>query len=202
MRWSDYALRTDINRATKEDLIKVVARAAKVANQRLRMLEARGYQESVAYLRAMKDLGGDIEKIQAGEAKPKRYKERTARMSINDLRSEYRKLGSFLQQQSTTITGIKEVALKRYKTAVARGYSGTINDFERDVVRVFTKQKEYELSSDLVYRYLVEGEVDVLEEVLERSKDGEVERALLTRYLEISKREKSNDYPYINEFNR
>lgn len=179
--WADYALK-NFSRATRADLQAAVRKAAKAANQRLLRLERAGkttgaYQIAQRYF---KDTGH------------RRYKERAGKLTYNELQKEYKALRSFISAKSSTIQGANEIAYKRYQTAVAKGYGGTFNQFELDVRKAFTKITEGLFSSDVIYKALTGGNLDILDETVKQFEDSNELRgqALLTYMKRKKDREK------------
>lgn len=151
--WADYALK-NFNRATRADLQAAVRKAAKAANQRLLRLErhdeTRGaYQIAQKYF---KDTGRH------------RYKERTSKLTYNELQKEYKALRSFISARSSTIQGALEIEKKRFETAKSKGYGGTFEQFKFDIVKAFSKLNESLFSSDVIYESVTGGNLDILEE--------------------------------------
>lgn len=176
--WADYALK-NFSSATRADLQAAVRKAAKAANQRLLRLE-RADKTTGAYQiaqRYFKDTGH------------RRYKERTGKMTYNELQKEYKALRSFISAKSSTIQGANEIAYKRYQAAVFKGYGGTFSQFELDVRKAFTKIIEGMFSSDVIYEALTGGNLDILDETVKQFKDSNEMRgkALLT-YMKRKKK--------------
>lgn len=179
--WADYALK-NFSRATRADLQAAVRKAAKAANQRLLRLERHG-ETSGAYKiaqRFFKDTGR------------RRYKERTDKMTYNELQKEYKALRSFISVKSSTIQGANEIGHKRYLTAVSKGYGGTFDQFELDVRKAFTKITEGLFSSDVIYEALIGGSLDILDETVKQFENSSELRgqALLTYMKRKKAREK------------
>lgn len=179
--WADYALK-NFSRATRADLQAAVRKAAKAANQRLLRLERHG-ETSGAYKiaqRFFKDTGR------------RRYKERTDKMTYNELQKEYKALRSFISVKSSTIQGANEIGHKRYLAAVSKGYGGTFDQFELDVRKAFTKITEGLFSSDVIYEALIGGSLDILDETVKQFENSSELRgqALLTYMKRKKAREK------------
>lgn len=158
--WADYAL-SNFSRATRADLQAAVRKAAKAANQRLLRLERHekttgAYQIAQKYF---KDTGR------------RRYKERTEKLTYNELQKEYKALRSFISAKSSTIQGAMEISEKRYQTAIAKGYKGTFKQFELDVRKAFAKLNESLFSSDVIYEALTSGNFDILDETAKQFQD-------------------------------
>lgn len=179
--WADYALK-NFSRATRAELQAAVRKAAKAANQRLLRLERHG-ETSGAYKiaqRFFKDTGR------------RRYKERTDKMTYNELQKEYKALRSFISVRSSTIQGANEIGHKRYLTAVSKGYGGTFDQFKLDVRKAFTKITEGLFSSDVIYEALIGGSLDILDETVKQFENSSELRgqALLTYMKRKKAREK------------
>ncbi len=171
----------DLDTLSTEDLRKTVRRAAKVANQRLRELERRGYERGV-YRTAQADLG----------ANRKRYKESTKNMNLNQLRHEYKILRSFLSAKSSTISGRREIENKRYETAVNRGFQGSQDEFEDLVDKFFTEENERLFSSDIIYSTMTSKDNrDLIDAVMKRYSEGDSSADVMKKYLqEYAKRKR------------
>lgn len=179
--WADYAVR-DFKRATRVDLQAAVRKAAKAANQRLLRLE-RADRTTGAYKIAQKYFKNTGRN---------RYRERVDKLTYNELQKEYKALRSFISAKSSTVQGAKEIAYKRYMTAVSKGYGGTFSQFELDVRKAFTKITEGLFSSDVIYKALTGGNLDILEETVKQFEDSSKLRgqALLTYMKRKKAREK------------
>lgn len=169
--WTDYAIK-DFNRATRAELQAAVRKAAKAANQRLLRLE-RHDKMTGAYMLAQqyfKNTGR------------RRYKERPEKLTYNELQKEYKALRSFISAKSSTIQGATDISYKRYETAVSRGYKGTFEQFELDIRKAFAKAIEGLFSSDVIYKAVTSGNLDILEETASEFEDSNElrGRALLT----------------------
>ncbi len=159
--WETYD-KGDPSKLTRQDLEKVVQSAAKAANQRLRTLEKHGYTERGVYKTAQKRLGQRT-----------RYKERTSKLTINQLRREYVILREFLSAKSSTITGRNDIDQKRYETAVNKhGFDGTIDDFYDEVEKYYTEDVERRFSSNVVYKAINAGMTDVIDDIIAKQKAG------------------------------
>lgn len=154
---------TDPTKLTKEELVKVINKAAKAANQRLRSLEKAGQaQASGAYKYA---------KTQRPQKFP-RFKERVKPTDDQmTLRHMYMQLRNFMSMKTSTPTGVKAQQAKGYETAKARGFIGSPEDWSINVKRFFAAVQEGLLSSDVAYSAITEGNTDVLSEQLEFWRD-------------------------------
>lgn len=159
--WADYELK-GANKAPREALQKAVRRAAKAANQRMLRLERHGMERGTAY--------GIAQRYFKGTGR-NRYKERPDKLTYNELQKEYKALRSFLSAKSSTVQGAIGIERKRYETAVARGYKGTFEQFRLDVAKAFAKHNEALFSSDILYRALTGGDLDIIDVVVKRYDD-------------------------------
>lgn len=150
--WADYD-RGDPNKLSRDQLIDVVRRSAKAANQRLLRFEKSGITKGM-YRSAMTDLAGR-----------RRYKERPEKLTLSQLRHEYTILRSFLSAKTSTIQGRRDTILKRYATAVKKGYKGDLNDFEADVERYFSKSNEALFDSNVIYTAILTGTTSLLDRI-------------------------------------
>ena len=93
--------------------------------------------------------------------------------------------------------GAKEIDYKRYMTAVAKGYDGTLDQFELDVRKAFTKITEGLFSSDVIYKALTGGNLDILDETVKQFEDSiELRGQALITYMKRKKaREKRTRKP-------
>lgn len=175
--WADYALK-NFSRATRSDLQAAVRKAAKAANQRLLRLE-RADRTTGAYKIAQKYFKNTGRN---------RYKERVNKLTYNELQKEYKALRSFISAKSSTVQGAKEIAYKRYLTAVSKGYGGTFDQFELDVRKAFTKVTEGLFSSDVIYKALTGGNLDILDETVKQFEDSsELRGQALLMYMKRKK---------------
>lgn len=150
--WADYD-KGDPNKLSRDQLIDVVRRGAKAANQRLLRFERAGITKGM-YRSAMTDLAGR-----------RRYKERPEKLSLSQLRHEYTILRSFLSAKTSTIQGRRDTILNRYSTAVKRGYTGDLSDFEADVERYFSKANEALFDSNVIYTAIITGTTSLLDRI-------------------------------------
>ena len=111
--------------------------------------------------------------------------------------SRYKALRSFISAKSSTVQGAKEIAYKRYLTAVSKGYGGTFDQFKLDVRKAFTKITEGLFSSDVIYKALTGGNLDILDETVKQFEDSSELRgqALLTYMKRKKAREKQTRKP-------
>ena len=168
--WKGQTLRE----ATTEDLARIVRRAAKSANQRLRRLEQSGLEKSAAYKGAMANLGGKT-----------RFKERTGKQDRASLLQEYDKLRDFLGAKSSTPTGIEQIQDNRYQAARERGFEGTRGEFNQLVEKFFTKAIENLLSSDVIYLAITENREDLIDDILRDIDNGTLneDRSMMQEYI-------------------
>ena len=177
--WADYGLE-NFSRATRAELQGAVRKAAKAANQRLLRLE-RHNRTTGAYQIAQKffkDTGR------------RRYKERTEKLTYNELQKEYKALRSFLSTKGSTIQGAMEIDKKRFETAKAKGYGGTFEQFKLDLVKAFTKLNESLYSSDVIYTAVIGGTVDVLVETARQYKNNKERGKALLIYMKRKRKRK------------
>lgn len=168
--WKGQTLRE----ATTEDLARIVRRAAKSANQRLRRLEQTGLEKSPAYKGAMANLGGKT-----------RFKERTGKQDRASLLQEYYKLRDFLGAKSSTPTGIEQIQDNRYQAARERGFEGSKEEFNQLVEKFFNKRVEGLLSSDVVYTAITENRADILDAIMDDINSGELDnnKSMMQEYI-------------------
>lgn len=154
--WSYYSPVSDYSKLTKPELAKIVNRAAKAANQRLRSLEKSGFSTtSHAYKYA---------KSQRPQEKP-RFKERvTANMDQATLRHEFMQLREFLSMKTSTPTGVKAARVKGFETAKQKGFTGSAEQWAMNVQKYFAAVNEGLLSSDVAYQAITAGQTDLLDE--------------------------------------
>lgn len=147
---------TNPTELTREDLVKVINKAAKAANQRLRSLEKQGLEkQSGGYRYARGQFKG---------LKP-RFKERLKPdTDITTLRHEYMQLREFIGMKTSTVTGVKMAEAKGFETAVERGFEGTAEQWKNNVEKYFGVVQEGLLSSDVVYSALTSNDTDVIDE--------------------------------------
>lgn len=186
--WEKYEYKGALSIANAEDLRPVVRRAAKAANQRLLRLERKGYTGGV-YAIAQKRLA------QSGRT---RFKERTGKMNIAELRTEYARLRDFLAAKSSTIGGKHAIDNKRYQTAIARGFTGTAEEFADLSNRLWTENVEALYSSDVIYDALLSNEDDEINYIIEKAKsaeylDGKVKGENLLKHLRLKRKAKKKD---------
>lgn len=157
--WEDYS-RGNINTLSTAELRDAVRKAAKAANQRLVRLERRGYTKGV-YERAINNL------VSTGR---RRFKENTAKLTRSELSREYKALRDFISAKTSTVQGRRDTEEKRYQTAVEHGYTGTMDDFELEVERAFSKSNEALYSSNVIYQALTTGKLNVIESIVQESR--------------------------------
>lgn len=184
--WEKYEFKGALSIANAEDLRPVVRRAAKAANQRLLQLERKGYTGG-AYTIAQKRLA------QSGR---RRFKERTGKMNIAELRTEYARLRDFLAAKSSTLSGRKDINDKRYQTAVSKGFTGTAEEFADLSNRLWTENVEALYSSDVIYDVLLSNNDDEVNYIIEKAKsaeflDGKVKGENLLKHLRLKRERKA-----------
>lgn len=163
----------------REELEVETRRMAYVANRRLRQLEKAGY-DSGAYRMARRDIG-------AGR---KRYREKNlSRLSLFALQREYNLLSDFLSAKTSTVAGELDVQRKRFETARSKGYKGDFESFGNDIERAFSKHIESLFSSDVIYAAVLEGKVNLLEEVATSDRSLKPGQALV-KYMRLKNAKK------------
>lgn len=155
--WSDYAGNvTDVTKASRAELEKIVRKASKTANQRMLRLERKGETKG-AYRIAQQNLG----------ANRRRFKENPTSLSMGALRKEFVMLRDFLSSKSSTLQGIASIRDNRYQSAVREGFKGSQEDWEWAVNKFFTENMERRLSSDAIRKAIVRQDTKALSEVQE-----------------------------------
>lgn len=161
--WDKYEYKGALSIATAEDLRPIVRRAAKAANMRLIRLE-RQNKTGGAYKIAQKRLAAHNQR---------RFKERTDKLDLAALRLEYAQLRDFLAAKTSTIGGYKEVIDKRYNTAKARGFKGTLTEFNELSERLWTEKIEKIYSSDVIYDVLISNDDDEIQDIINKADETE-----------------------------
>ena len=173
--WDEYAWKGGtLREATDQDLARIVRRAARAANQRLRRLEETGQTNSPAYRSAVKNLGDRT-----------RFKERTATADRKALLSEYYGLADFMGAKSSTPMGIEDIRNNRYNAARERGFEGSREEFNQLVEKFFNEHVESLLSSDVIYTAITENRADILDEIIDDINAGRLadDRAMMQEYI-------------------
>lgn len=170
--WSYYSPNaTDPNRLTNAELVKVIRKAAKAANQRLRALEKSDVINTAktgAYKYAESQMPGKI--------KPRfneRPKESAGRTTLKHM---YLQLREFMTMKSSTVTGIRAIKDARYQTAVKRGFKGTPERWDMAVRKFFTKAAEKLFDSDKIYDAITGNNADVLEDIIAADRDDQMSK--------------------------
>lgn len=153
--WADYD-RGDPNKLSRDQLVDVVRRSAKAANQRLLRFERAGHTKGM-YKSAMRNLAGR-----------RRYQERPEKLSLSQLRHEYTILRSFLSAKTSTIQGRRDTIMRRYAKAVSKGYTGTLEEFEFAVEKYFSDKIEKYYDSNVIYTSIVHGRTNIIDKVVEQ----------------------------------
>lgn len=168
--WSYYSPgTTDPNQLTKQELVQVIRKAAKAANQRLRSLEKSDVINTAktgAYKYAQSQMPGKI-KPRFNE-RPKESADRTA------LKHMYLQLREFMTMKSSTVTGVRAIKDARYQTAVQRGFKGTAEQWDMAVQKFFTKANEKLFDSDKIYDAITGNKSDVLEDIIAADRDDQM----------------------------
>ena len=120
--WEDYEYRGYFEHANRTDLIPVVRKAAKAANQRLLRMERAGLIKGV-YAR----ISGQL--AQLGRRRFAESAGRLKNMSLQDLRHEYVLLRDWLSAKTSTVQGKINADIERYNTAKIRGFTGTLDEW-------------------------------------------------------------------------
>ena len=162
--WEDYEYRGYFEHANRSDLIPVVRKAAKAANQRLLRRERAGRTKGV-YAGIMAELGR-LDRRRFIESK-----KRLDKMSINELRHEYVMLRAWLSAKTSTLQGLRAADDKRYQTAKERGFTGTQEEWNDIASRFFTKEMESYFSSDILYQMATQGNTDLVDRILKDAKE-------------------------------
>ena len=170
--WSYYSPgTTDPNQLTKQELVQVIRKAAKAANQRLRALEKSDVINTAktgAYKYAQSQMPGKI-KPRFNE-RPKETADRTA------LKHQYLQLREFMTMKSSTVTGVRAIKDARYQTAVQRGFRGTQEQWDMAVQKFFTKTAEKLFDSDKIYDAITGNNADVLEDIIAADRDDQTSK--------------------------
>lgn len=161
------------NNLSRQELAAVVRRASKAANQRLRDVEKEvregreeGKGEAYAYM----------ERVLADENR-NRFKERTAKMTIQELRQEYSRVITYMNWKSSTKLGRMELAHSKYEKYVEKGYQGTEDDFTTQCRKLWSKAMVSKFGSDVIYAVFTSGNSDLMEEWMNRADNIEDEDA-------------------------
>lgn len=157
---------TDPNQLTKAELVKVIRKAAKAANQRLRALEKSDVINTAktgAYKYAQSQMPGKI-KPRFNE-RPKETADRST------LKHQYLQLREFMTMKSSTVTGIRAIKDARYQTAVQRGFKGTQEQWDMAVQKFFTKAAEKLFDSNIIYDAITGNDSDVLGDIIAADRD-------------------------------
>lgn len=170
--WSYYSPgTTDPNQLTKQELVQVIRKAAKAANQRLRSLEKSDVINTAktgAYKYAQSQMPGKI-KPRFNE-RPKETADRTA------LKHMYLQLREFMTMKSSTVTGVRAIKDARYQTAAQRGFKGTQEQWDMAVQKFFTKTAEKLFDSDKIYDAITGNNADVLEDIIAADRDDQMSK--------------------------
>lgn len=185
--WDDYEYRGYFEHANRSDLIPVVRKAAKAANQRLLRMERAGLTNGV-YAR----ISGQL--AQLGRRRFAESEGRLKNMGLQELRHEYVLLRDWLSAKTSTVQGKKNADISRYYTAKMRGFTGTLEDWIEASKTYFTEQYEALFSSDVLYTSIITGDIDIVQNIInenEKRKDNQPDRgAALLRYVKESNRRK------------
>lgn len=185
--WEDYEYRGYFEHANRSDLIPIVRKAAKAANQRLLRMERAGLTKGV-YAR----ISGQLARL--GRRRFAESAGRLKNMNLQELRHEYALLRDWLSAQTSTVQGKKNADIKRYDTAKMRGFTGTMDDWIEASKTYFTEQYEALFSSDVLYTSIITSDIDIVQNIIddnEKRKATQPDRgAALLRYVKESNRRK------------
>lgn len=181
--WEDYEYRGAYMLASAEDLRRVVRRAAKAANQRLLRRERAGRTKGV-YSGTMAELG------RLGRRRFIESNKRLDEMSINELRHEYVMLRNWLSAKTSTLQGLRSADDKRYQTALERGFTGTLDEWNQIAETFFTAEREKFFDSNAIYMQVTAGNADIVQKIIERNQKKSEETidkgALLVRLVKAA----------------
>ena len=182
-KWEDYEYRGYYMFASAEDLRRIVRRAAKAANQRLLRRERAGRTKGV-YAGIMAELGR-LDRKRFIESK-----KRLDEMSINELRHEYVMLRDWLSAKTSTVQGLRAADDKRYQTAMERGFTGTLDEWNQIAETFFTAEREKFFDSNATYMQVTAGNADIVQKIIERTQKKSEETsdkgALLVRLVKAA----------------
>lgn len=185
--WEDYEYRGYFEHANRSDLIPVVRKAAKAANQRLLRMERAGLTKGV-YAR----ISGQL--AQLGRRRFAESAGGLKNMSLQDLRHEYVLLRDWLSAKTSTVQGKKNADIKRYETAKMRGFTGTLDEWIEASKTYFTGQYEALFSSDVLYTSIITGDIDIVQNIIDENEKRKAMQpdkgAALLRYVKESNRRK------------
>lgn len=143
--WSYYSPKSTSHLDLSDaELKRVVRKASKAANQRLRQLEKAGITK-YAYKAAMHNLAGR-----------KRFKERTASLDHNALVHEFIILRDFLSGKTSTPAGYRAVQDKKYQNALKLGFTGTREELAFLYDKYMTEQMENMFGSDIIHQMIIQ----------------------------------------------
>lgn len=136
---------------TTEELQKIVRKASKAANQRIRTIERSGMKSAALYL---------MQK-QTGKT---RFSERVKSKSRQELVKQFVYLREFVGAQTSTITGIKAHRTAIFSTYMAQGFNGTEEELEFLLTKYFGSQMTKFYGSTIVHRMVIENDRANLED--------------------------------------
>lgn len=136
---------------TTEELQKIVRKASKAANQRIRTIERSGMKSAALYLMQR----------QTGK---KRFSERVKSKSRQELVKQFVYLREFVGAQTSTITGIKAHRTAIINTYMARGFNGTEEELEFLLNKYIGSQMSKFYGSTIVYQMIIENDRASLED--------------------------------------
>lgn len=158
--WATYAPGNKAPQQYKEDELKtIVTKAAKAANQRLRTLEKEGLaKDAPAYKYAAKQL----------EKERPRFKERTAKMTRQELNKEFLKLREFMIKKTSTVTGYREAVEKKLQRARDMGFTGTPEELSFLFDKYMTEKNEQLYGSEVIYQAITSNQIDNLQDIAQQ----------------------------------
>lgn len=155
------------NKLTKTEMAAVVRRASKAANQRLRELE-RNVREGKEETKG--EAYAYMERLLADQQR-NRFKERTASMTIQELRQEYKRVTSFLSMKSSTAKGRAELSYAKFKSYSKRGFVGSEDEFKDIARKLWAKHVVDKYSSQTIYEVITSGSDKLIKEWMEKADD-------------------------------
>lgn len=148
--WGDYAKgEKPVNAYTTEELRRIVERASKAANNRLRALEKAGLTK-YAYRMAGSHTGKE---------KP-RYKERVGKATREQLTKEFMQLRDFMTAKTGTVSGYREQQRVYLEKAKEMGFEGSADDLSMLFEKYMTKENEAMFSSQIIYDEIMSGRAE------------------------------------------
>lgn len=137
---------------TDEELRRIVRKAAKAANQRIRGIEKAGVK-SAALKSAMANMDGKS-----------RFKERVKTQTRAELMREFVVLREFMTSQTSTVKGVNERLEKLYKTYMAAGFNGTQEELEFYIEKYLSQAMAKFYGSDVLHQLITENRREDLDD--------------------------------------